>query len=216
MQASAPADTPAYSSSQAAHYVALPDATLRSWTGPGGLIVTPAPNILSFNNLAEAHILKAMRRRHSLPMQRLRRALDTLATVRKTAHPLLDEKFSTDGIDLYISEGEDVLNLTRSLQRALRDVVALYLERVEIESGAASKLYPFIARELPQEPRSISISPTVSFGRPVLDGTGISTAVVAGRFAARDSLADLAQEYDVPSQVLEDAIRWEMLKGKAA
>jgi len=77
-------------------------------------------------------------------------------------------------------------------------------------------LYPFIARDDASEPKHVSISPTVSFGRPVLVGTGIATAVIAGRFVARDSVYDLAKEYGVNQQVLEDAIRWEMLKGKAA
>jgi uncharacterized protein (DUF433 family) len=56
----------------------------------------------------------------------------------------------------------------------------------------------------------------VSFGKPVLAGTGISTSVIVGRFNARDSVSDLAREYGVATAVLEDAIRWEMNKGKAA
>jgi len=56
----------------------------------------------------------------------------------------------------------------------------------------------------------------IAFGRPVLADTGISTAVIAGRFMADDSITDLAQEYAVEIGALEDAIRWEMLKGKAA
>ena len=47
-------------------------------------------------------------------------------------------------------------------------------------------------------------------------GTGISTSVIAGRFTARDSIRDLAAEYQVDIAILEDAIRWEMSKGKAA
>ncbi len=60
-------DTPAYSCLQAAHYVGLPGATLK-WIGGDGLIRTPEPSALSFNNLAEAHILRAMRRKHGLSL----------------------------------------------------------------------------------------------------------------------------------------------------
>ena len=60
------------------------------------------------------------------------------------------------------------------------------------------------------------ISPVVSFGKPVLAGTGISTSVIVGRFNARDSIQDLAKEYSVSPAMLEDAIRWEMNQGKAA
>jgi len=211
------ADAPAYSIAQAAHYVGIPAPTLRDWVGPEGLIQPPKPNNLSFTNLAEAHVLKAMRRHHRLPMQGIRKALLQLQRLRKTAHPLLDESFSTDGINLCIEEEDRILNLTQKLQTEIREFVALYLQRIERDAqGRAARLYPFISRETPNEPRSISISPTVSFGKPVLAGTGISTAVVAGRFAARDSVRDLAAEFGVTQQVLEDAIRWEMLKGKAA
>jgi uncharacterized protein (DUF433 family) len=42
-----------------------------------------------------------------------------------------------------------------------------------------------------------------------LTGTGVSTALIAGRFASRDSIIDLASEYGVNPSSIEDAIRWE-------
>ncbi len=115
-----------------------------------------------------------------------------------------------------VEEGR-VLNLSKKLQTEIKEFVDLYLRRIECDTaGRATKLFPFIVRDLPEEPRHVSISPIVSFGRPVLAGTGISTALIAGRFAARDSITDLAKEYEIEPEILEDAIRWEMLKGKAA
>lgn len=210
-------DAPAYSGPQASHYVGVPYQTLRGWIGSDGLIATPQPNVLSFNNLAEAHILKAMRKTHGLSLQGIRKALAELAQIRQTNHPLLDESFETDGINLCTRDDDRVINLSKRGQQEFREFVALYLQRIKRDAqGVATHLYPFVARDDASEPEYISISPTVSFGRPVLVGTGISTSVIAGRFAARDSVADLAREYQVDSKVLEDAIRWEMLKGKAA
>jgi len=210
-------DAPAYSGRQASHYVGVPYQTLRGWIGGDGLIHTPATNVLSFNNLAEAHILKAMRKVHQLSLQKIRKSLKELSKIRKTDHPLLDESFETDGIDLCIRDADEVINLSQHRQREFREFVSLYLHRIHRDSsGVATHLYPFVARDDSSEPEHISISPTVSFGRPVLVGTGVSTSVIAGRFAARDSVADLAREYEVDPKILEDAIRWEMLKGKAA
>ncbi|MDP9039793.1 MAG: DUF433 domain-containing protein [Acidobacteriota bacterium] len=210
-------DTPAYSCIQAAHYVGVPRDTLRHWIGTDGLITTPAPSWLSFNNLAEAHVLKAMRKTHSLPLQRIRKALNELKLLRRTDHPLLDEAFETDGVSLCIREGEDVVNLTYKGQKEIREFVSLYLHRVARDKASkVTHLYPFIVTEHQNEPKNISISPTISFGRPVLAGTGISTAVIAGRFNSRESVADLALEYQVAPAVLEDAIRWEMNRGNAA
>jgi len=210
-------DQGAYSCLQAAKYLGVSYSTLRGWTSPNGLITLPSSGVLSFNNLAEAHILKAMRRTHELSLQRIRKALAELAQARKTAHPLLDESFETDGVDLCVREGSDVVNLSRKSQKEFREFVALYLQRIQRnEAGRVSRLYPFIIAEREDEPKTISISPTVSFGKPVLSGTGISTSVVAGRFSARDSLQELAEEYQVDIRILEDAIRWENSRGKAA
>ena len=49
----------------------------------------------------------------------------------------------------------------------------------------------------------------IGFGKPVIAGTGISTAIIASRFNARESIAELAAEYDCPPQKIEEAIRWE-------
>jgi uncharacterized protein (DUF433 family) len=209
-------DQPAYSCLQAAHYVGVSRSTLRSWIAPNGLIVTPQRDALSFNNLAEAHIVKAMRRAHHLSLQTIRKALKELAYLRKTTHPLLDESFETDGVNLCIRDEQQVVNLSKRSQREFREFIALYLHRVERSEGQVTRLYPFVVAERPEEPKTISISPMVSFGKPVLAGTGISTSVIAGRFSARDSLNDLAAEYQVDIRTLEDAIRWEMSKGKAA
>lgn len=59
------------------------------------------------------------------------------------------------------------------------------------------------------EPKLIQITPVVGFGKPVIAGTGISTAVVASRFNGRESVPDLASEYGVSPQQIEEAIRWE-------
>jgi uncharacterized protein (DUF433 family) len=209
-------DQPAYGCLQASQYLGLGNGTLRAWIGSDGLIYPPMANTLSFNNLAEAHILKAMRHRHKLPLQGIRKALKELAKLRQTAHPLLDEAFETDGVDLCIRDQQEVINLSKSSQKEFREFVALYLHRIERIDGRVTRLYPFVVAEREDEPKSISISPTVSFGKPVLTGTGISTSVIVGRFNARDSIEDLAAEYQVETASLEDAIRWEMSKGKAA
>jgi uncharacterized protein (DUF433 family) len=210
-------DTPAYSCLQAAHYVGVPSHTLARWVGEAGLISAPAGGGLSFNNLAEAHILKAMRKVHRLSLQGIRRALQELAEIRKSTHPLLDESFETDGVDLCVRYEDSVINLSRKGQREIGEFVSLYLRRIQRdESGRVARLYPFVVADRDDEPKSICISPAVSFGRPVLAETGISTSVIVGRFNARDSVEDLAREYQVPASILEDAIRWEMNKGKAA
>lgn len=55
----------------------------------------------------------------------------------------------------------------------------------------------------------------VSFGRPVLEGTGIPTAIVAERYKAGETIEELADDYERPSRDIQEAIRCE-LETKAA
>jgi len=64
-------------------------------------------------------------------------------------------------------------------------------------------------REL-DEPRVVVIDPEVSFGKPVLVGTGIPTSTVAERYKAGESVDDLAEDYDLERAKIEEAIRCEL------
>lgn len=199
----------AYSVPQAARYLGMNAATLRGWIGPEGVLTSTAQGI-SFNTLLEAHVVKALRRKDRVPMQRIRRALAELARTHASSHPLLEHVLETDGLDLFLRDEAGVANLSRNSQREFRELASLYLRRITRGSdGRITDFRPFILDDAPEAPQTISISPVVSFGKPVLAGTGIATAVVAGRFNAGDSMQELAAEYQVPMPMLEDAIRWE-------
>jgi hypothetical protein len=83
-------DVPAYGIAEAARYIKLPPATLRSWVvgrsypkrdGAGyfePLIQLPQENnsLLSFANLVEAYVLRALRQEHGVSIKDVRAALD--------------------------------------------------------------------------------------------------------------------------------------------
>jgi uncharacterized protein (DUF433 family) len=53
------------------------------------------------------------------------------------------------------------------------------------------------------------MNPTVSFGRPVITGTGIPVSSIYERYKAGDSVADLAQDFRLEIRAIEEAIRCE-------
>ena len=61
----------------------------------------------------------------------------------------------------------------------------------------------------------VVIDPDISFGRPVIAGTGITTSIIAERYKAGESIADLGHDYGRPRNEIEEAIRCE-LPAKAA
>lgn len=96
-------------------------------------------------------------------------------------------------------------------QMAMPELVDAYLRRIERnEHGLALRLYPFTRKRQLDEPRVVAIDPRISFGRPVLVGTGIRTAIVAERYKAGESIEELAKDYGRKSLDIEEAIRCEL------
>lgn len=218
-----PRDIPAYSVGEAAHYLGVPKSTLRSWFAGQAqadgrrfqAVIRPAdPRTLglSFSNLVEAYVLSAIRRKHKIGLPTIRKGLTFLTKQFGSDRPLLQEQFATHGAQLFVERLGQVINLSKNGQVEMHDLILAYLERVERDTkGLPIKLYPFMRDQPPREqPRSVVIDPRVSFGRPVLAGTGIPTAVLAEQFKAGDDPADLAKEYGANDQAVWDAIRCEL------
>ena len=53
------------------------------------------------------------------------------------------------------------------------------------------------------------MNPAVSFGRPVITGTGIPVSSIYERYKAGDSVAELAQDFRLDTSAIEEAIRCE-------
>jgi uncharacterized protein (DUF433 family) len=220
-----PRELPAYSLTEAARYLRMPEATLRSWvvgrpypTTAGERFFTPVirlPEIglpvLSFVNMVEAHVLDAIRRQENVALRKVRAAVAFLERHYNSQHPLVEHQFETDGLDLFIQEAGLLINLSREGQLAMREVLASYLRRVERDvKGLPIRLYPFTRKREPEEPRVVVIDPFVSFGRPVLTGTGIATIVLAERFKAGESVEELAKDYGRTTLDIQEALRCEL------
>lgn len=223
---------PAYTFVEAAHYLNLPVSTLSSWCKGQtyrhrGELRPFRPVIcldgkpgqgLSFLNLVEAHVLMAIRREHRIPLQKVRRALAYVEKELGIERPLINARFETDGISLLVHRLKKLINVSQDGQLELEPVVRSFLRRIERDpAGVPIKLYPFIRKDISEdEPQPVEIDPQVAFGRPVLAGRGVPTAVLADRFKAGDSLADLADDYETSTQIIEEAIRCELSRREAA
>ncbi len=211
-------EAPAYRLSEAAHYLGLSRSTLRAWTlGQRGFrpviaIADAQAKTLSFVNLVEAHVLAAIRRKHGVTLQSVRRALDYTRNKLGIERPLAHQQFETDGVDLFVEKLGATINVSRSGQLAMAKELRAHLDRIERDpKGVPIKLYPFTrSPEAARQTRSIVIDPRVSFGRPVLAHTGVPTAVLADRYKAGDSIDALAQDFGASRAEIEEAIRCEL------
>ena len=189
---------PAYTLAEAAHYLRMPEGTLRSWVVGRLYPVAGQPKrsrplihlndhkrqYMSFINLVEAHVLAAIRRRHGVKLPKVRRALDYVGRQFRVEHPLINQSFQTDGLDLFVERYGELINVSREGQRAMKEILGVYLKRIEWDArGVPIKLYPFTrdtqAEAAPaSDPRVVVMNPAVSFGRPVIAGTEIGRAHV--------------------------------------
>jgi uncharacterized protein (DUF433 family) len=220
-----PRDIPVYSIGDTARYLRIPQGTVRSWTvgrtypvsvgtkrfKPVIPIPDGNPRLLSFTNLIEVHVLRAIRQYHQIELDKVRKALDYLEEEFRVSHPLAREKFKTDGIDLFIERYGQLIKASEEGQIALKDTLSEHLERIEPDdAGLAIKLYPFTRSHESNNPRIVMIDPRVSFGRLVIADTGIPTRIVAERYKAGDSIDILAGDYNCDRLIIEEALRCEI------
>ena len=97
----------------------------------------------------------------------------------------------------------------------MKEIIGTYLERIGRDAkGLPIKLYPFTrdtqADAAPaSHPRVVVMNPKISFGRPVIDGTGVPVSSIYERYKAGDSVANLAQDFHLEIGAIEEAIRCE-------
>ncbi|MEO5799168.1 MAG: DUF433 domain-containing protein [Gemmatimonadales bacterium] len=217
-----PRQVPAYGLAEAARYLRLPSATLRSWVVGRAYAITggsrrfqplirPAdpkgPN-LSFLNLIEAHVLRALRQQHRISIRDVRTAIGYAQDQLGIENLLLDRSLLTDGKDLFLERYGELLSLSRTGQIFLRRVLEDHLARIDWDTERYPvRLYPFTGEDHGLAvPRPIAMDPQIAFGRPVIASAGVTTQAVAARVDAGEELAGIAEDYGITVAEVEEAI----------
>ena len=215
-------DAPAYTFLAAARCLAMPQATLRYWvhgrTSQRGQRVVSEPligapagvsNLISFNNLVEAHVLRALRTKDGIRMAAVRRAIDYAEKDLGIQRLLLSDELRTSGQDFFLDRLSELITLSRSGQLAMRKMLQMYLQRVDRDGDALPyRLYP-LRPAWSGEKKPIVIDPRISFGRPTVAGSGVSTAALVDRYDAGESFKALSHDYRLEISQIEDAVFYE-------
>lgn len=155
-------------------------------------------------------MLHAIRHIHDVKLRKVRYALDYVGREFGDRHPLATSQSETDGVDLFIEKLGDLIIASRGGQLALRSAFETHLERIEHDTdGLAARLFPFTRPSHVDRPRMVVIDPCVSFGRPVIAGSGVPTSAILERYLAGESMAHLAKDYRRSFEEIEEAIRCE-------
>lgn len=217
-------DVPAYTLAEAARYLRLPAATLRSWvlgrqypTAEGSAEFPPLirlasrrPPLVSFTNLIEAHVLQALRTEHGVSVKALRGALAYAEKALGIDRLLLRPELRAHAGKVFLDRYGELIELSASGQLAMRRLLDEHLKRIEWNAAKCPvRLYPFLSAAAPSGERAIVIDPRIAFGRPVVQRKAVSTAAIAERIDAGESVEDVAADYDLARSEVEQAILYE-------
>lgn len=247
-------DIPKYRVNEVALYLGVRESTLRTWffghqRKIKGVVHSYDPLIkpalhnpygpsLSFFNLAEAHVLSAIRQKWQLEEpevsapqavrptfgQKLKRSLyvqvsmqaarAAIAYIEKESpiHPLISQYFYTNGKELFVQvlEGELGHHLTVNVSRQGQISFSSILDMYlsRVERDASGAIRVYPMRQLDDPDKSIVILPNVASGRPVIAGTGVRVEVIWKRSQAGEAVEDLAEDYGIEPRAIKKAISY--------
>lgn len=224
-------EDPLYTVPEAARIIDVPVSTLSTWARgyvrrpPNRPVVKGEPIItymeaygprrpsIPFVGLTEATVLAAIRK-SGVPMQRIRPALRELQRGLGIHHALASRKLYTDGAELlydYAERHPDAraaraarrLVVIRSGQRVFAEVIEEYLRGFRYAPDGYVELFRVPAYRYAE----VVVDPTRSSGAPIFVTGGYRVEDIVHRFWAGESISELTQEFGVPVDHIEDAIR---------
>lgn len=221
---------PLYTIAEAARIVDVPRSTFTSWAkgskrrtngqaSSGGPVVTyvapekPRFPSIPFVGLAEAMVLTAVRR-SGVPLQRIRPALEALERELGVQHALANQRLYTDGAEVLYdysrrhpdTDGANValrLVVIRNRQHVFTEIIKEYLRCLIYAPDGYVELMRLPAYRTAE----VVVDPARSGGDPIFARGGCRVKDVMGRFWAGEPLKHLPEEFGVPEDHIEDALR---------
>lgn len=218
-----PADMPRYTRVDASRATGVPASTIGVWahgmpyTNRKGVRgrhepVVPLPDSddsrLSFNNLLEVNVLRALREVHEVKLQSVRTAIENAWRDHKIDRLLIHPNLRTSGGALFLDYYFKLVELSNSKQLAMRAILEHSLQRIEVDEELRASFFP-LPRYMARDERPILVSPYVSFGNAILERRGISTYAIRSRVDAGENKAAIVADYDLREEEFEEAIVYE-------
>jgi uncharacterized protein (DUF433 family)/DNA-binding transcriptional MerR regulator len=157
--------------------------------------------LLGFRDLLEARIVRGLRS-HGLGMPTIRACLRLAREITDDDHPFSTRRFRTDGKRLFV-ESEGALIDLKLRQHVIKRIIEPSFVDLDFDAEAASRWW------LNPRKKTIVLDPARSFGQPIVDSTGVSTARLLQAVDAEGSVDRVAQLYDLKPSVVRDALAFE-------
>lgn len=216
---------PTYTIPEAAAFLAIRRRTLSSWYEGKNPILKASgsygpTHLLSYRDLEEAYRVYLLREKFRFSLQFLRRSMSCARRMFRSQHPLQ----RTDAIkeclrDLVYDKParrESPRTITslglKPGQQVVEEVADLFGER--IESGKF--IFPWRFAATDHLSRPVSMNPHIMSGRLVVIGTRIPVTTLLGRKRAGSPLEEIAADYGLERDIVEQALTHIDIRQKAA
>ncbi len=175
---------------------------------------------LGFRDLIELRFVSAFRN-EGLSISTIRRCMDHARTLVGDERPFSTRRFSTDGRTIFISFIEDAMARSpeihsilphaerdrlvdlKTRQYVFRTVIQQTFRDLDLDADAVVRWRPYNGKA------TIVIDPSRAFGQPVTAETGVPTSALAAAVAAEGCEKRVARLFDVPRNVVADAVQFE-------
>ena len=200
---------PNYGVSEAARYADITSQTIRNWQKLGN---RPAPlgarekgKELSYFQLIELAVVAACRKA-GMKLPKIREAREYLKQEFRSDHPFATQKLLTDGVDLMLEHGDELLVANLRGQLAWKNIIKDRLKEFEYFDGIAARWH-LAGRS------AVVIDPRIQFGKPSV--RGVPTWIIAARSDAGEDIRAIAKDFGIPKSAVADALAFEGVESEA-
>lgn len=216
-----PRSLSAYTYADAARVLNIPRSTLSAWkkgqdykSRERGHVVfeeaiaTDLLDGLSYYDLVEAFILRSLRTKHGYKLKTVREALRVAQKEYGIERLFLHRAFRHDGgKEFFLDRLNDLATLSHGHQLVMKTVLDDYLQRIEYAPDDLSALFRPVIQQLGvSAPALIVVNPLMSFGRPVVERTGIRTSAIVMRVDAGELRPHIIEDFGLDPQEFEQAL----------
>lgn len=219
-------DRELYGVAQAADLLGLEPVKVRRWLDgydrkgvhydPVVRLETTGRDTVTWGEFVELGYLREYRKR-KVSLQRLRNVVDHLRDEMGVPYPLAHYRPYTAGRDLVMRVQEETklpqdlwMVVPRNGQLELAPMANEFYKKVEFVEDIAGLL------RVDGEDSDVVIDPRRGFGMPTIRDRGIRTEVLYELFRAGDTMDDIAEGYELTPRRVEDALRFESKRRRAA
>jgi uncharacterized protein (DUF433 family) len=214
---------PAYRVADAARYAGVSPQTAANWhyrniAAHGAVLQGKEPRQhLSYLQLIELGIV-AVFRSWDVPLESIRRTREYMGQTFNSEFPFAEYRFKTDGFHLLMNlvdvvpelKNDDLIVADKGGQLGWASMMEDKLLQFDYDMQFELALRWFVAGR----DSTVVIDPRVAFGAPTVNG--IATWVLKGRYKAGETLADIKEDFGLPEQQINDALKFEGIEALAA